>query len=232
MKLLDLNTVGPLSHGVFKHRLNRFVADIRCDGGTLKCHVADTGRLTEILTPGRPILIAMNPASMKTDCRLIACEMDEGWILVNTGLHSRIVRSFITAGGLGFVPETVRSEVPVAHSRLDFLLDDELFVEVKGVNLLVDGTMQFPDAPTLRGRRHLETLIQLVHNGNRAMVLMLALRSGRCFRPHRETDPAFADTFYRALASGVGYHGMRATVDSSDWSVRYAGKLPLCERVS
>ena len=38
---------------------------------------------------------------------------------------------------------------------------DETYVEVKSVTLIKDGIAQFPDAPTERGRKHLEELISL-----------------------------------------------------------------------
>ncbi len=211
-------------------RPNRFVAHIQVDGQTASCHVADTGRLKEILTPGREILVSRNPLHFKTDYRLLAARMEK-WVLINTGIHSRIVRRALEAGILGFTPKKIQSEVPVKHGRLDHLLDDRLYIEVKGTNLLIDGQCRFPDAPTTRGRRHLETLIDLSDQGYEAMILLLGLRDGDCFRPNDDMDPDFGRTFRDALHRGVRYHGFRIHVDPESGSITAGKYLPLCPEV-
>ena len=61
---------------------------------------------------------------------------------------------------------TVRREVSFGRSRLDFLLEAPdrrpCLVEVKSVTLVLDGLGCFPDAVTLRGRRHLVELASAV----------------------------------------------------------------------
>ncbi len=51
---------------------------------------------------------------------------------------------------------------------MNFLVDN-CYVEVKGVTLIIDGEARFPDAPTKRGTKHLEELIKLKKEGNRAL---------------------------------------------------------------
>ncbi len=204
LELFDLNQLGELAYGEFVSRPNRFVGEILVDGKSATCHIADTGRLKEILTTGRRILVAKNPPHLKTDYRLIACEMDE-WVLINTAIHTHVARAAIRKGVLGFIPEALKPEVKVGNSRLDFLVDNHLFVELKGTNLVLDSQCRFPDAPTTRGRRHLEELIQLKKNGKDAMILILSLRNCPCFVPNRDMDPVFADTFQKAMQSGVAH---------------------------
>ena len=100
LELFDLNQLGELAYGKFVSRPNRFVGEILVDGKSATCHIADTGRLKEILTIGRRILVAKNPPHLKTDYRLIACEMDE-WVLINTPIHTHIARAAIRKGVLG-----------------------------------------------------------------------------------------------------------------------------------
>ncbi len=230
MKLFDLNTFGPLIRATFLERPNRFVARIRVHGQTASCHVADTGRLKEILTPGRPLLVSRNPEHFKTDYRLLAARMEQ-WVLINTGIHSRIVRRALQGGILGFKPGNIRSEVTVKDGRLDHLLDRRLYVEVKGTNLLIDGQCRFPDAPTARGRRHLETLMELTAQGYEAMILLLGLRDGTCFHPNDDMDPDFGQTFRKAIQRGVRYHGFKIHVDEKSGIVSAGESLPLCPEV-
>ena len=55
-----------------------------------------------------------------------------------------------------------RREYTYGKSRIDFLLTNQenkkMLLEVKGCTLVEDGIAKFPDAPTLRGKKHLEEL--------------------------------------------------------------------------
>jgi hypothetical protein len=56
---------------------------------------------------------------------------------------------------------TIRREVCLGESRLDFLLEDQerrCWIETKSVTLVENGVALFPDALTVRGRRHLAAL--------------------------------------------------------------------------
>ncbi|NOZ12672.1 MAG: DNA/RNA nuclease SfsA [Acidobacteria bacterium] len=230
MELFDLKKLGKLVFGEFISRPNRFVGKIGIDGHFASCHIADTGRLKEILTEGRRIMVAENPPRLKTDYRLIACEMPETgeWVLINTSIHTHIARTAIRNGVLGFIPETLRPEIKAGNSRLDFLVNNRLYIELKGTNLVLNSQCRFPDAPTTRGRRHLEELIQLKKEGKDAMILILGLRNCPCFVPNREMDPAFAATFQKALGSGVQYHGFRIKTDTAAGKILFNGNLPIC----
>ena len=230
MELFDLNTFGCLQKAVFLSRPNRFVGHIQVDGRIATCHIADTGRLREILHHGREILVTRNPAHLKTAYRLLAARMDD-WVLINTAIHSRIVRRALEGGVLGYKPSLIVAEVQVAGGRLDYLVDDQLYIEVKGTNLLKNGQCLFPDAPTTRGRRHLEELIRLKEDGYDAMILLLGLQNGNCFRPHHELDPEFANTFRRALSAGVRYQGLKLHLRMPEGIIVAGENLPLCPRV-
>jgi sugar fermentation stimulation protein A len=77
-------------------------------------------------------------------------------------------------------------------------------VEVKSVTLVVDGLGCFPDAVTLRGRRHLEELAGAVEAGYRAAALFVVQRDdARGVRPHDESDPGFGRTLREVARRGV-----------------------------
>lgn len=81
---------------------------------------------------------------------------------------------------------------------------DETYVEVKSVTLIKEGVAQFPDAPTDRGRKHLEELISLKKEGIRAVVFFLVEHpNGNSFRPNWENDPKFSETLMKAYDEGV-----------------------------
>ena len=228
--LFDLKELGRLEEGIFLHRPNRFVALAEVKGKQVRVHVADTGRLEEILTPGRPLLLRPNPSGMTTDATLIAARMTEGWVLINTRLHPLIARRAIERGVLGFVPRTLKQEVTFGSSRLDYLADDT-YVELKGCSLVLENTCLFPNAPTVRGTRHLHELIAARAAGHGAAILIVALRPCRCFAPHPERDPEFRRTFYAVLEKGVEFRGFHVRIDEA-LRVVYDGELGLCEKSS
>lgn len=78
------------------------------------------------------------------------------------------------------------------------------WVETKSVTLVREGAALFPDAPTSRGRRHLMSLIQISRSGGETAVVFVIQRpDARYFSPHREADPAFAETLDQAATVGV-----------------------------
>ena len=222
-RLLNLSFIGKLVEGRFKERLNRFVGRVEVDKKEYSCHIADTGRLKEILTEGRPVLLAKNPPGLKTDFKLVACKM-EHWALINTSVHSKIAEQAIRKGVLGFVPRTIKREIKVGKSRLDFLIDD-IYAELKGSNLLMGKSCVFPDAPTVRGLKHLNELIELKESGKKAALIIMALRDCEYFLPNLKLDPAFSEAFTQAIKKGVLFFGFKVKIDG--YYAVYNGELKL-----
>ena len=201
--LFDINKLGTTVKGKFIRRINRFVGEVLIGNSTYSCHIADTGRLKELLTYGREALLLKNPENLKTDYKLVAVKVNESYILLNTSYHSKIAEEAIKKGILDFIPKSVQKEVKFNNSRLDFLVNENTYIELKGSNLLIGERCLFPDAPTTRGRRHLEELISARGKGFNAIILIMALRDCNCFYPNKITDPDFFNTFFNAIKSGV-----------------------------
>ncbi len=106
-------------------------------------------------------------------------------------------------------------------SRIDFRLRSDdgrvCWVETKSATLVYeDGRAYFPDAPTLRGRRHVEELEHLVSTDVRAAVVFIIQRPDAIsIAPNRETDPDFADALGRAQARGVELYAYTCGVTTS-----------------
>ncbi len=226
--LLNLEShFGFLQEAVFLERVNRFVGLYESsDGSTGRCHISDTGRLKEILTFGRKILISSNRKGLKTDSKLVAAKMDEGFILLNTSIHSKLAEIAIRRGVLDYIPGELKREVKFGNSRIDFLLDNIHFLEVKGCNLRIGDTGFFPDAPTTRGKRHVGELIDAVKQGYEASVLFIVMRDVKYFSPNFSTDPEFSKTLMEALRLGIGFKAVKIKV-AQDFSLVFSGDVPL-----
>jgi sugar fermentation stimulation protein A len=178
--------------------------------GRFECHLPNPGRLKELLVPGAELLLrpAKNPDRRKTKFDVFAVVADGQAVIVDSRVANHIMREAFSSGDLpcfsGY--DLVRSEPAFGKSRLDFLLagDGLWLVEVKSCTLVRDGIALFPDAPTERGRRHLQELLRAREEGYRAMVVFVIQRGdARVFMPNDETEHAFGDALRVAAAGGV-----------------------------
>ncbi len=89
----------------------------------------------------------------------------------------------------------------------------DCLVEVKSVTLVEDGLAKFPDAPTIRGKRHLIELTEAVSQGYRAIVIFIIQCSDALrFTVNEKMDPEFANALVAALAAGVEVWAWRCNV--------------------
>ena len=208
-------TVGPGARGVFQgvliERENRFRARVRCGDRVLLAHVPNPGRMHELMTSGRPLqLVAQLREGRKTAADVVAVRYDGRWICIDNRLGGKLARLALEAHAIpGLEPyQRVEAEVVCGSSRLDFRLvsDDapSCWVEVKSCTLVVGGRGRFPDAPTVRGRRHVIEQAERVAGGERAAVLFVVQRPDAvAVSPNDDTDPAFGEALRAAASAGV-----------------------------
>ena len=218
----------------FVSRPNRFVARVELDDGAETVHVKNTGRCRELLLPGSRVWLSrgQNPGR-KTAWDLVAVEKEtpRGPLLINLDSQApNAVFGEYARAGL-FLPETeaVRAEVREGDSRLDFALTAagaRHLIEVKGVTLEEDGHCLFPDAPTLRGAKHLRELARLAREGVCAHLVFVVQMAGmRDVAPNAAADPAFARALWEAREAGVRLHALSCAVTPDSLSI--AGALPI-----
>ena len=201
--------------GIFVERPNRFIARVLIHGEEALAHVKNTGRCKELLVPGATIYLEDHIQRMGTrKLRYSLIAVEKGNLLVNMDSQApnAIVAEALTSGKLilsGMTPPIqFRREQSYGTSRLDFSLEDSLgrigFLEVKGVTLEDERHCRFPDAPTQRGRKHLEELEKAVGQGFVGyVVFILQMRGVISFRPNDEMDPAFGKALRSAAGKGV-----------------------------
>ena len=196
--------------GIFKNRPNRFIAEVEVDGKLEIAHVPNTGRCKELLVENAIVWLQLsdNP-NRKTRFSLHFVENKGVLVSLYSQQANSIVYDAIVSGNImelaGYSHH--QREKTVENSRIDIYLsndDEECYVEVKGVTLIVDGEARFPDAPTERGAKHLKELIKLKKQGNRCCVFFLIQHpAGKFFRPNWENDPVFSRTLNEAYSEGV-----------------------------
>jgi len=202
--------------GIFLSRPNRFIAHIEIDGKDTVCHVKNTGRCKELLTPGASVWCekSNNPAR-KTGYDLIAVQKGQRLINMDSQAPNKAVHKWLSGGGLGTL-QNLRAETTYGASRFDFSFEKDgkrCFLEVKGVTLETDGICAFPDAPTARGAKHLKELTALAKEGFGAYVLfVIQLTDVSYLLPNDTTDPAFGRALREAAKAGVQILAMDCAV--------------------
>lgn len=197
----------------FISRPNRFIAHCDLDGKTVVAHVKNTGRCKELLVPGATVYLdEPTGKERKTKYDLISVEKicDDGRILLinmDSQAPNTAVEEFLRSGNLFPNATAIRREFTIGNSRFDFRIDEgdkTTFLEVKGVTLENDGVVAFPDAPTERGVKHIEELIELKKQGFGAAIFFVIQMKGITeFRPNDITHKAFGDALRRASEQGI-----------------------------
>lgn len=201
----------------FLSRPNRFVARVEAEGEELVCHVKNTGRCRELLVPGATVWLEESPnPSRKTKFDLIAVEKGDRLINMDAQAPNKVFGEWAAAGGFREGLTLLRPETTYGSSRFDFYWESSKsrgFVEVKGVTLEEDGVVRFPDAPTLRGVKHLDELVKAREAGYEAAVcFVIQMENVRWFAPNDVTHPEFGQALRRAAQTGVEILAMDCAV--------------------
>lgn len=214
----------PLREGVILARPNRFIMDVdfgtsdegSAPSGIVRCHCPAVSRIGGLDLAGRPCLVSDSrnpkrkmPLTVEAFSLQQPGDPDKRWIGINQNASNRYVEHFLREGAFAAITgpvRTVRREVPLGDSRLDFLVNDDLYLEVKTplVQMQTDippYVPRLPEAPfssTERSLRHLRELAASLADHERAAILYCLYYDNFGFR------------FYH----GTTYEEVLATVDA------------------
>jgi sugar fermentation stimulation protein A len=228
---------GPLVETCFVERPNRFL--LHCDAGDgviREAHMADPGRLKELLLPGKRVWLrpALPSATRRTQWTAMLVESPDGTglVSVDTTLPNQLIHRALLAQALDEFAgwELERREVTLGGSRIDFALrraagaepaargrqrrKERLALEVKSVTLVEDGVGLFPDAVTARGARHVRELAELAQQEEWEAAVLFVLQRPDAHRIEAAAsiDPGFAAALAEAKRAGVRVLGRRCHV--------------------
>lgn len=195
----------------FIKRPNRFLAHVLIDGKEEIVHVKNTGRCRELLVPGARVILedCSHRPNRKTSYSLIAVWKRDMLVNMDSQVPNLVVYQALEEGkvlGLDHIT-SLRREVTYKNSRFDIYFEgekDKGFMEIKGVTLEDEGIARFPDAPTARGRKHIEEMVDAVAEGYRGIIFFLIQMKGpRKFYPNWEMDQDFSQALKDASEKGV-----------------------------
>ena len=197
-----------IQEGLFLSRPNRFIAQVETKGKIEICHVKNTGRCKELLIPGAVVFLnAANNPKRSTKYDLVAVRKGDRLVNMDSQAPNKVFLEYLRSGRYIKGIRHIKPEVKYGGSRFDFYVETgerKIFIEVKGVTLEEDGAAMFPDAPTLRGVRHLNELAGCVREGYDAhAVFVIQMRGVHYFIPNYATHPGFGEALAAAGESGV-----------------------------
>ncbi len=231
---MDFET--PLRVGTLVRRYKRFLADIVDESGApFTIHCPNPGAMSGCADPGSRIWYSQSRnTSRKYPHTLEIVETSRGELVgVNPGRANSIVEEALGAGRIsGLRGMTVHREVPIPgeRGRFDFRLDrraSRCYVEVKSVTLMCqNGLGAFPDAKSVRARRHVTLLQRMRDAGHRAVLLFCVQHSGVVrVTTADDIDPEYGVAVRVARRAGVQVIAYRAVV--SPQSLTLAGEMPV-----
>lgn len=216
----------------FLRRVNRFLACVDLDGQETPVHVANSGRLRELFLPGAAVWLKPAPQTgRKTAYDLALVETAGVLVSADARLPNALVAEAAAAGTLDGIPKpaSLRREASFGESRFDLMLESpngRTYIEVKSVTLVEQGIGLFPDSPTTRGAKHLNTLTDAIQAGHRAAVIFVIQRpDAQAFAANRPADPPLAAALCRAIAAGVDAQAYNCAVTPNE--VRLAQRIPV-----
>ena len=220
--------------GTFIRRLNRFAALMDVGGNEVMVHVANSGRLGELLIPEHTMWLSpVDSSHRKTAFDLALVQMETNLCSADSRLPNFLIEEAIRGKHIhefcGY-PD-IKREVSYSDSRFDLFLknaESHCFIETKSVTLVEDRIALFPDAPTSRGTKHVNGLIRAKQEGYRSAVVFIVQRedADMC-RIQKESDPDFYHALRNAMQSGVDVYAYSCRVSLTDITI--SKRIPLVE---
>lgn len=216
----------------FLRRENRFACSVKLRGAIEIVHLANSGRLETVLCPGRTVFIAERSSPNRlTKYDLVTASLEGTYVSVDDRVPADLVNEALHQKSLSQFQQypLIRREIPRGRSRLDFLLSNrtsQCFLEIKSVTLVRKGVALFPDAPTGRGRQHVESLIWARKEGYEAAIIFVIQREdAESFSPNDEVDPELAQALRLAYLKGLSIYAYKCRVSPNE--IELAGQVPV-----
>ncbi|GAK60528.1 sugar fermentation stimulation protein [Candidatus Vecturithrix granuli] len=189
----------------FLERPNRFVMTLETGSGDIiQTHVPNPGRMEEFCTDHHPFFIVPVKHG-KYAYRVVATTYQNQFVFLDTLKVNDIFAHLLAENCVPQFLEAmqIQREVTVGDSRFDFRFVHEqqnVIVEIKSCTLCHNGLAMFPDAPTLRGQKHLNALDRLAREKQaKTYIIFLILNaSAERFMPDIHADLDYAKLFLAA----------------------------------
>ncbi len=234
----------PLQQAFLVRRYKRFLADVyhpewlehNSPDTPLTVHCPNTGAMTGCAEPGMRVWLSdsNNPKRKYRYTWELAATANDDMICVNTHRANQVVGEALETGLLSELGELaqLRPEQRYGYDnrRIDWLAENvtgqQIFIEVKSVTLATEQQGYFPDTVSQRASDHLRSLITMVEEGHRAVVLYCVLHGAvQQVSAAAHCDPNYAETAQLAKQKGVEFYALECAISAD--GIKPKGLLPV-----
>ena len=223
-----------LIKGKLIKRYKRFFADVKINKEVVVAHCPNTGSMMGLLDKGNEVFISeSNNPKRKLKYTLEIIKVKNNYVGVNThfankiafhGLSNNLIKEIVNIDNIK--PEVFFNK----ETRFDFLIQkgkQKIFVEVKNVTLFRNNRLaEFPDAVTLRGSKHLKTLITATKKGYKSYILFLVQIEGiENFKIAKDIDKEYYKNYLIAKKNGVNFLAYRCKINSKEIKIEKKIKI-------
>ena len=210
-----------LIKGKLIKRYKRFFADVKLENEIVTAHCPNTGSMMGLLDEGNDVYLLPNNDPKKTlKYGLEIIKTKKNLVGVNTHMANKIAKHALENNLIKELKnnDSIKPEVFFnKETRFDFLIEknkQKSFVEVKNVTLFRDvNTAEFPDAVTLRGSKHLLTLIDAIKKGYKSYLLFLVqIQNMKKFKIAKDIDAEYYHNYLIAKKAGVNFLAYRCDI--------------------
>ena len=204
----------PLIKTKFLKRYKRFFVDVLLNKEILTAHCPNSGSMMGLLNEGEYAWISESKnTKRKLKYTLEILENNKQKVGVNTHLTNRIIEEALINKKIKELKKfnQIQREVKFNdNTRFDFLVankKEQAFIEVKNVTLKREKDFaEFPDAPTVRGQKHLMELIRAKKKDYHAYLIFLIQREDcQFFKISKDIDKKYYENFMQAKKKGVNF---------------------------
>jgi len=228
---------GRLEEGLIKSRPNRFIMEVETGGALYRCHCPCTGRIGSLRFENIPCLLSRGTGGRKTPFTVEAISLDppgsgeKRWIGINQGRVNDYVAFFLRENAFGkMFPslETLNREVKLGNSRIDFLVNGYVYLEVKTPlkDIPCESHPNFKgrnDAPIQPERmlKHFLDTGNAIKGGSRALFLLCHMYDAPPFKtpPPDIWDERIVSAVRQAEAMGIEYWQANFEIDADGVSL-------------
>ena len=212
-----------LIKGKLIKRYKRFFTDVQLGKEIVTAHCPNTGSMKGLLDEGNEVyLLPNNDPKRKLKYGLEIIKSRKNLVGVNTHMANRIVEHALKKNLINELKnnDIIKPEVFFnKETRFDFLLErkgQKMFVEVKNVTLFRNkDTAEFPDAPTVRGIKHLLTLIDAIKKSYKTyLIFLVQIQNMKYFKIAKDIDEEYYKSYLIAKKAGVNFLAYRCNISS------------------
>ena len=225
-----------LIHVKFIKRYKRFFADVTLNKKRVTTHCPNSGSMLGLLNENNDawISISDNP-NRKLKYTLEIINDKKSNVGVNTHRANRIVEKALQTKKIIELKKFTKIKREAKFSketRFDFLLENKnkkVFLEVKNVTLSREkGISEFPDAVTVRGKKHLVHLQDAIKKGYESFLLFLIQREDiKIMKIANDIDSNYYNEIKKAKKNGVKIIAYSCKVNESEITINNKIKVEI-----